>query len=132
MHFSGTLPQLKGAIFVETVRRLLVRGTLAIFLIFPVVSICSSLLCMAQESTSRKVKTRTPPDYPEIARRMGISGTVRLAIVIAPNGTVKNTTAVGGHPLLLNAAMDAVKKWKFEPASAVSTETVEIKFVPQN
>ncbi len=63
---------------------------------------------------------------------MGISGTVRLAIVIAPNGTVKNTTAVGGHPLLLNAAMDAVKKWKFEPASAVSTETVEIKFVPQN
>jgi len=87
---------------------------------------------MAQESTSRKVKTRTPPDYPEIARRMGISGTVRLAIVIAPNGTVKSTSAVGGHPLLLNAAMDAVKKWKFEPASAASTETVEIKFVPQN
>ncbi len=62
---------------------------------------------------------------------MGISGIVRLAVVIAPNGNVKTTSAVGGHPLLVNAAMDAVKKWKFEPAGAASTETVEIKFEPQ-
>ncbi len=101
-------------------------------LLMPVVSTFASLPSVAQESTGRKVKTKTAPDYPEIAKRMGISGTVRLAIVIAPNGAVKTTSAVGGHPLLLNAAMDAVKKWKFEPASEASTETVEIKFVPQN
>jgi len=62
---------------------------------------------------------------------MGISGTVRLAVVVAPNGSVKTTTAMGGHPLLLNAAMDAVKKWKFESAPTESTGTVEIKFNPQ-
>lgn len=116
----------------RSARELLLRGAIAIFLIIPAVSTLASLPSLAQESTGRRIKTKTPPDYPVIARRMGISGTVRLAIVIAPNGTVKTTSAVGGHPLLLNAAMDAVKKWKFEPASETSTETVEIKFVPQN
>ncbi|HEV7220776.1 MAG: energy transducer TonB [Terriglobales bacterium] len=120
------------AIRVETVRQLLMRGLIATCLILSVGSFCSQLPCFAQGATSRRIKTKTAPDYPEIARRMGISGTVRLAIVIAPNGSVKTTSPVGGHPLLLNAAMDAVKKWKFESASETSTETVEIKFVPQN
>jgi TonB family protein len=80
---------------------------------------------------ARKIKTRVVPTYPEIARRMGISGTVRLTVVVAPNGSVKTTTAMGGHPLLLNAAMDAVKKWKFESAAEESTGTIEIKFNPQ-
>ncbi|MGH9528369.1 MAG: energy transducer TonB [Terriglobales bacterium] len=115
----------------ETIRQLLVRGFIAILVILPVTSICSSTPSLAQETTSRKVKTKVAPAYPEIARRMGIYGTVRLAIVIAPNGTVKTTSAVGGHPLLVNAATDAVKRWKFEPASAASTETVEIKFESQ-
>ncbi len=116
----------------KTARRALVRGTVAVVLTIPVVLTFASLPSSAQESTGRRIKSKTAPDYPVIARRMGISGTVRLAIVIAPNGTVKTTSAVGGHPLLLNAAMDAVKKWKFEPAGESSTETVEIKFVPQN
>lgn len=113
-------------------REVLIQGAIAILLIIPAVSTFVSLPSLGQESTGRRIKTKTPPDYPEIARRMGISGTVRLAIVIAPNGTVKTTSPVGGHPLLLNAAMDAVKKWKFEPAGEASTETVEIKFEPQN
>ena len=95
------------------------------------VSVYSNEPCVAQEAMTRKVKTRVTPTYPEIARRMGISGTVRLAIVVAPNGSVKTTTAMGGHPLLLNAAMDAVKKWKFESAAEESTGTIEIRFNPQ-
>ena len=94
--------------------------------------VCASGPCLAQESVNRKVKTKVAPAYPEMARRLGISGTVRLAVVVAPNGTVKTTTAVGGHPVLVNAAMDAVKKWKFEPAAAESTGTIEIKFTPDN
>jgi len=39
---------------------------------------------------------------------------------------------VGGHPLLVNAAMDAIKKWKFEPAPEESTGIVEFKFQPQD
>ena len=59
-------------------------------------------------------------------------GTVKLAVVVAPNGTVKSSKAMGGHPLLVNAAMDAVRQWKFEPAATESTGVVEFKFQPQN
>ena len=63
---------------------------------------------------------------------MGLSGTVRLQLLIAPNGNVKETKVIGGHPILVTAAVDAVKKWRFETASAESTGTVEFKFDPNN
>jgi protein TonB len=72
------------------------------------------------------------PVYPDVARRMSITGTVRLAVVVSPNGAVKSSKAVGGHPLLVNAAMDAIKRWKFEPAPAESSGIVEFNFQPQN
>jgi TonB family protein len=116
----------------ETIRRLVARGVITVLLVLSMFSICSSAPCLAQDVTGRKVKTRVNPTYPEMARHFGISGTVKLAVVVAPNGTVKTTKAVGGHPLLVNAAMDAVKKWTFEPAGAESTGTVEIKFAAEN
>jgi Gram-negative bacterial TonB protein C-terminal len=51
--------------------------------------------------------------------------------VIWPNGSVKETKVIGGHPILVTAAADAVKKWKFDPASAEPTGTLE-KFDPGN
>ena len=78
----------------------------------------------------RKVKTKVAPVYPEIARRMGLSGSVRLEVVIAPNGTVKDTKVIGGHPILVNAALDAVKKWKFETGTSDSTGMLEFNFEP--
>ena len=83
-----------------------------------------------QEEISRKVKTKVSPVYPELARRMSISGVVKVQVVVAPNGTVKSTKVVGGHPLLVNAATDAVKKWRFETAPDESTGIVEFKFDP--
>jgi TonB family protein len=71
------------------------------------------------------------PVYPDVARRMSITGTVRLAVVVSPNGAVKSSKAAGGHPLLVNAAMDAIKG-KFEPAPAESSGIVEFNFQPQN
>ena len=52
----------------------------------------------------------------DLARRMSIRGTVKMIVVVPPNGNLKDTKVVGGNPLLVNAAMDALKKWKFEPA----------------
>ena len=83
-----------------------------------------------QEELTRKAKTKVAPVYPELARRMSISGVVKVQVVVAPNGTVKSTKVVGGHPLLVNAATDAVKKWKFEPAADETTGIVEFKFDP--
>lgn len=82
----------------------------------------------AQEELDRKVKTKVAPVYPDIARRMNITGTVKVLVVVAPNGTLKSTKVVGGHPLLVTAAMDALKKWKFESAPEESTGIVEFKF----
>ncbi|MBV8477734.1 MAG: energy transducer TonB [Acidobacteria bacterium] len=81
---------------------------------------------------TRKVKSKVAPTYPEIARRMNITGTVRLAVVVAPNGTVKSTKAIGGHPLLVSAAEDALKRWKFETAPNEDSGIVEFKFKPDN
>ena len=83
----------------------------------------------AQELT-RKAKTRVAPMYPELAKRMSIAGVVKVEVVVAPNGSVKSTKVVGGHPLLVNAAVDAVKKWRFESASEETTGVVEFKFDP--
>lgn len=82
------------------------------------------------EELSRKAKTKVLPIYPEVARRMSIAGTVRLAVVVAPNGTVKSSKPVGGHPLLVDAAMDAIKQWKFEAGPTESSGIVEFKFHP--
>ena len=86
----------------------------------------------AQDAEARKVRVKVAPMYPDLARRMGLSGMVKLEVVIAPDGTVKETKVIGGHPILVNAAIDAVKKWKFENASSQTTETVQVKFDQEN
>ncbi|HET6175949.1 MAG TPA: energy transducer TonB [Candidatus Sulfotelmatobacter sp.] len=79
----------------------------------------------------RRAKSRVQPLYPELARKMNIAGTVKIEVVVAPNGTVKDARVVGGHPVLANAALDAAKKWRFEPASSESTGIIDFKFEPR-
>jgi len=85
----------------------------------------------SQDELSRKVKNRIAPVYPDVARRMNISGSVKVMVVVAPNGTVKSAKVLGGHPLLVNAAIDALKKWRFESAGEESSGVVEFKFQPE-
>jgi TonB family protein len=85
----------------------------------------------AATSSDRKVMTRVAPDYPELARRMRIQGVVKVEAVVRPNGTVKSTRVVGGNPVLVDAATNAVSKWKFEPGSGETTELVQLTFIPQ-
>jgi len=59
---------------------------------------------------------------------MKVEGTVKVQVTIAPNGNVTGAKAVGGHPLLVDPAVQAAKKWKYEPGSAETTEVVEFKF----
>ncbi|HLQ00615.1 MAG TPA: energy transducer TonB [Candidatus Limnocylindria bacterium] len=80
------------------------------------------------EEGKRKVKTRVAAVYPELARRMNVTGKVKIEVVIAPDGHVKSTHVIGGHPLLVNPAVDAVKEWKFVAASEETTQIVEIEF----
>jgi TonB family protein len=84
----------------------------------------------AQGEIVRRAKSRVQPLYPELARKMNITGTVKVQIVVLPNGTVKEAKVVGGHPVLANAALEAVKKWRFEPAAMESSGVVDFKFEP--
>jgi TonB family protein len=62
---------------------------------------------------------------------MNIAGTVKVEVVVAPNGAVKGARVVGGHPVLATAALDAAKKWRFEPASVESSGVIDFKFEPR-
>jgi protein TonB len=83
------------------------------------------------EQLVRRAKSKVQPLYPDLARKMNISGTVKIEIVVAPNGTVKQARVVGGHPVLSNAALDAAKKWRFDPAAAETTGIIDFKFEPR-
>jgi TonB family protein len=76
----------------------------------------------------RRAKSKAQPEYPELARKMNITGTMKVAVVVAANGTVKEPKVVGGHPLLATSALEAARKWRFEPAATESSGTVDFKF----
>jgi TonB family protein len=80
------------------------------------------------EEGKRKVKSKVAPVYPELAKRMNVTGKVKMEVVIAPDGRVKSVHPLGGHPLLIQACQDAVKEWKFMPAPEESTQVVEFSF----
>jgi len=85
----------------------------------------------AQEAeAARKLVSKVSPTYPALAREMHISGNVRLEAVVAPDGKVKSLDIKGGHPILVQAATDAVIRWKWEPAKSESREPVELRFIP--
>lgn len=83
------------------------------------------------EESKRKVKAKVNPQFSELARKMNLRGKVKVEIVIAPDGHVKSSRAVGGHPVLVELCRDAVRDWKFEPAPEESTELLEFEFKPQ-
>jgi len=87
---------------------------------------------IAQQSSTdegkRKVKSKTAPAYPELAKRMNVSGKVKIEVIITPDGKVRSTRVIGGHPLLVQACQDAVKEWKFIPAAEETTQVIEFDF----
>ncbi|HUJ30254.1 MAG TPA: energy transducer TonB [Candidatus Acidoferrum sp.] len=65
------------------------------------------------------------PVYPQIAKTAHISGTVILHAIISKDGTVQELQYVSGPPLLMRAAMDAVRQWRYKP-TLLNTEPVEV------
>ncbi|MFY9793576.1 MAG: energy transducer TonB [Candidatus Sulfotelmatobacter sp.] len=79
-------------------------------------------------AVSRKIIIKVAPVYPELARHMNVGGTVKMEVVIRPNGIVKSIKIVGGNPVLIDSAKAAVLKWKFAPSPEETSEVVEISF----
>ena len=77
---------------------------------------------------ARAIKTRVAPTYPEIAKRMRITGAVRVAVTVDAEGKVIDAKTISGNRMLGAAAEDAVRKWKFEPGAGSSTVEIELTF----
>jgi TonB family protein len=78
--------------------------------------------------------SRTAPVYPSMARQMGISGAVLMTVTISPKGTVTAVQVISGAPQLRQAAVSAVRQWRYKPAMlngqpAESAAEVQINFM---
>src|ERR1700686_789419 len=69
----------------------------------------------AAAADARKALANPTPEYPEIARRMSISGVVKAELEISADGTIKSAKILGGHPVLVDAVQKALKRWKYAP-----------------
>lgn len=80
---------------------------------------------------SSKLIRRVEPEYPELAKRARVQGIVLLQVLVGEQGNVTEVKIIRGHPLLNQAAVDAVKQWKYsptllndEPVPVIATVTV--------
>jgi TonB family protein len=97
-----------------------------IFLL-PVVCFCLFAAALLHADTRKSLKT-VPPVYPAIAVKMRVEGTVKLDATIDQDGSVSDVKVVSGHQLLVQAAIEAVKKWKYESGDGKSTQSVSVEF----
>ena len=110
-------------------RSVLLRYTLGFFVLLALLSAFAGAQA-ANVATSRKVRNRVVPTYPELARKINLVATVKVQITIAPNGAVTEAKAVGGHPLLIGPSVDAAKQWRYEPGGEATTTIIEFHFGP--
>lgn len=105
-----------------------------VILLLTVLVTLSAGMVGQQTTTSnpeRRVTARVNPDYPELAKRMHIHGIVKIEAIVRAAGTVRSARVLGGNPVLADAAVSAVEKWKFEPGSGETTEVVQVTFESQ-
>jgi len=104
---------------------------LVLVLLLGATPILAPLGCAAQDAASkRKLLDSRAPAYPALARNLALAGVVKADVLVAPDGSVKSVAVRGGHPVLVQAAMSAVRRWKWEAAARESHEYVEVKFSP--
>jgi TonB family protein len=109
------------------------NGPIAIGLVLTLLSggfsfVSPNLFAQETSTEQRKPLTKAVPQIPELAKRMHIAGKVKIEITIAADGHVLHTDVVGGSPLLVNAALEAVRQWRFEPAPTPTTDLIEFDF----
>jgi protein TonB len=70
--------------------------------------------------------SRIEPQYPLLAKQTKTQGTVRLRAIISRDGRITSLDVVSGHPLLVKAALDAVRQWRYRP-TLLNGESIEVE-----
>ena len=97
---------------------------------FFVLTTAAPALHAQTENNARKIVYRIEPEYPAELKRIGIGGYVRVEATISPNGAVEDATIAGGNPILAEAAVKAVKKWKYAPLDSKTKAKLVFHFSP--
>lgn len=92
--------------------------------------ICAMVLIVAISfaQQGRKPISNPAPEYPDVAKKMNLTGVVKVEVLIGADGEIKATNVVGGHPILVDAVEKALKKWKYAPSSSETRALLEFKF----
>lgn len=90
---------------------------------------------ISQGITAGMLSYRVEPKYPKIAQGARIQGQVVLSAIISRTGDIQNVTLINGHPMLVPAALEAVRQWRYrpfllngEPVEVETTITVTFRF----
>ncbi len=86
----------------------------------------AGIIELTPEAAAGSLLHRVEPEYPEAARQQGIQGAVVLDVRIGRDGTIQDVKPLSGNSLLADAAMAAVKQWRFKPRT-VNGRTVEMQ-----
>lgn len=93
---------------------------------------------VGQSYMSTLILTKVAPVYPPEAKRAKVQGTVSLQVKVSKTGDVEDVKLISGHPMLVPAAIEAVKQWKYKPYllngvawAAETTVTVNFKLADE-
>jgi TonB family protein len=115
MFMTRTLSSLSG-------RRSLVCGVVSAIVLFLVFA------AQPAQAADRGIVSRVSPVYPEMAKRMHISGVVKLMVTVNEAGAVTDVKTLDGNRMLSPAAEQAVRKWRFEAGEGSATVEVALHF----
>ncbi len=89
------------------------RGIIGFAAYFALLGLVVPFPTSSQETEQLKPTKKVLPAYPEVLRHAGISGTVKVWVIIGPDGTVKDVEARGGGAIFIDAVTKAVKQWHY-------------------
>ena len=104
------------------------RGRGFNWLLAATLAVVGAVSIPARAADERAIKTRVAPVYPELAKRLRISGLVKVEATVDTDGKVTAVKTLTGSHALSQSAEDAVSKWRFVSATAVSTVDVDLNF----
>jgi outer membrane biosynthesis protein TonB len=78
----------------------------------------------------RQAVVHPAPVYSEFAKKLQVSGVVKVKVLIGADGRIKDIKVIGGHPVLVDCVQTALKDWRYAPAGGETTKDLEFHFHP--